>query len=371
VEIIDIVHLRRPLRLAARAAGSLLAGEPLSVTIFRSEEVRRALRRRIQSVPFDVIHFDTIGLADYLDDVDGLPAVMTHHGAESAMIRRRIRHEPNWVKKAFFVAEWKLLERYERRMCGRFPVNVTMSDHDTRLLAGVAPQARFEVVANGVDVDFFAPARRSAARTLIFAGRLDQYSNRDAIVHFMREIWPGVVQRYPDARLHLIGANAPRMLEEMAARDPRVKLHGFVPDVRPFFADATAVVCPNRDGGGTRIKVLDALAQGMPIVSTTICCEGIDVEPERDVLIADTPQAFVAQIARVFDDPTLRTRLAVNARALAERRYSWNALACRLVELYEGLAPRAEPLANSARAASRRAPATPPADAAQEAGVAR
>ncbi len=113
---------------------------------------------------------------------------------------------------------------------------------------------------------------------------------------------------------------------------------GFVPDIRPFFDDAAVAICPVRDGGGTRIKILDNLALGMPIVTTTVGLEGIDAVPERDVLVADTPEEFVAQVGRVFDDGALRRRLARNARALAEAVYSWDRVAKGLLEVYEGVA---------------------------------
>jgi glycosyltransferase involved in cell wall biosynthesis len=127
----------------------------------------------------------------------------------------------------------------------------------------------------------------------------------------------------------------------MAATDPRMKLHGFVPDVRPFFQSAAVAICPVRDGGGTRIKILDALAQGIPMVTTTIGCEGISVAPERDVLIADTAEDYARQIGRVFDDPVLRRDLSANGRQLAVTRYSWDALADRLNEAYRRVATSA------------------------------
>jgi glycosyltransferase involved in cell wall biosynthesis len=120
----------------------------------------------------------------------------------------------------------------------------------------------------------------------------------------------------------------------MAANDPRIRVHGFVPDVRPFFAAATVAICPIWDGGGTRIKVLDGLAQGMPLVATSIGAEGIDVTPERDLLIADTPAQFAQQISRIFTDGALRERLEVNGRRLVETVYSWDSIAKKLAALY-------------------------------------
>jgi polysaccharide biosynthesis protein PslH len=334
VQIVDVSAATSMAGLAKRAAAGLLTLSPLTVTIFQSNEVRRLLRAAVAERRFDVIHLDTISLAQYLPDVGATPAVMTHHGAESFMIRRRIGHEGNPLRRAVFFAEWLALERYERRMCPRVGSNVTMSALDRDLLARVAPDAAFSVVPNGVDIAYFTPAPRPPGRRVIFAGRLDQYSNRDAILHFMETAWLRLRASHPDVHIDIIGSNPPPSLVELAGRDDHVHVHGFVPDVRPYFRDASVAICPIRDGGGTRIKVLDALAQGMPLVTTSIGAEGIDVVPDRDVLMADTPEQFAGAIGRIFDEPALAARLGVNGRALVERLYSWDALAASLVDTY-------------------------------------
>jgi glycosyltransferase involved in cell wall biosynthesis len=335
VDIVDITGRTTPLSLALRGLGGLLTADPLSVSLFRSGNVRAHIRRLMRDHVFDVVHLDTIGLAEYLSDTGRLPSVMTHHGAESFMIQRRIAREPNVVKKLFFVAEWLMLRRYERRMCPRVSRNVVMSDLDRAILREIAPDASFEVVDNGVDVQFFTPVERAGDPAIIFAGRLDQYSNREGILFFLRAVWPLVRAAYPTSIMHVIGMNPPSALADIAAQDDGVKLHGFVPDVRPYFAASMVAICPVRDGGGTRIKVLDALAQGIATVSTTIGCEGIDVQSERDILIADSPEEFLRQIGRVFSDPALRSRLSENARHLAVNRYSWDVLAPRLIGAYQ------------------------------------
>ena len=336
VDIIDIADRTEPLKLALRGISAMLTADPLSVALYRSDDLRQRMHALMRAHRFDVVHIDTIGLAEYLPDAGGVPTVMTHHGAESFMIRRRISREPNPFKKLFFVFEWLTLRKYERRMCRAVNLNVVMSDLDKTILEETAPGA-YTVVANGVDVDVFKPVEPADAPAIIFAGRLDQYSNREGILFFLREAWPLIREAYPSAIMHVIGMNAPKSLEEIASRDARVKLHGFVPDVRPYFQAATVAICPVRDGGGTRIKILDALALAMPIVSTTVGCEGIDVTPESDLLVADTPAEFARQIGRVFDDRALRAKLGENGRRLAVSRYSWDVLARQLNAAYEGV----------------------------------
>jgi glycosyltransferase involved in cell wall biosynthesis len=353
VDIIDIAAKWQPRRMALTALGSLPRLLPLSASIYESRLMRRRLHELRQTRRFDLAHFDTIGLAQYFDDVGDLPRVVTHHGAESHMIRRRIQHERSAIRRAYFVYEWFALQRYERCHCPRFDANIVVSEDDGAILQEVAPEATFTPIENGVDLEFFAPVPPTANRALVFAGRLDQYANRDGMLNFMTSVWPLLRRRHEDAIIHIIGHNPPEALLHVAAKDPRVKVHGFVPDVRPFFRDSAVMICPLRDGGGTRIKILDGLALGMPIVSTSVAIEGIAVVPERDLLIADRPDEFVQQITRVFSDVALRDRLATNARRLAEQRYSWNRLADDLGRLYGELVERHQCRAGATGAGSR------------------
>jgi polysaccharide biosynthesis protein PslH len=339
VTIVDGTAATRGAGIATRAL-KLAAGVPLTVSVSNLPEMRARLRAALAAERFDLVHFDTIGLACYLDEIGDTPAVLSHHGAEGGMMLRRVRREPSRLRKLVFGLEGRLLSRYEARMCPRFRDNLVCSSLDASLLGEQAPRAHFTVVANGVDTDYFAPLPVAGGRNVIFAGRLDQYSNRDAIRHFSFEVWPRIRARFPDAVLDVIGSNPPADLVAAARAEPTLRVHGFVPDIRPFFEKATLAVCPIRDGGGTRVKILDNLSLGKPIVTTRTGIEGIDAEPERDLLVAETPQEFAAQIARIFTDGELRARLASNARSLAERRYSWRSIVEVMLDAYEKAAAR-------------------------------
>jgi glycosyltransferase involved in cell wall biosynthesis len=216
-------------------------------------------------------------------------------------------------------------------------MNVAMSELDQSILQSEAPGSRFCVVGNGVDTTYFTPSEGADTPTIIFAGRLDQYSNRVGILHFLRRAWPLIRIAYPTVTMHVIGMNPPEELADIARTDGQIKLHGFVPDVRPYFRSSMVAICPVLDGGGTRIKILDALAMGVPMVSTTIGCEGINVTPEQDLLLADGPEAFAQQIGRVFDDANLRRALSRNGRRAVETRYSWDILADNLNAAYQAI----------------------------------
>lgn len=334
IRIIDGTRTTLPRGLATRLP-RLVAGVPLTVSVSDLSEMHQAIGDEVCRHSFDLVHFDTIGLACYLGDVVGIPSVINHHNAESFMMRRRTKLERSQFKRILFLLEAHMLRQYEAKMCPRFKDNFVVSELDAQQLSEVAPSAHYSVIPNGVDIDYFKKMPPVSNHRMVFAGRLDQYSNRDAILYFIGEIWPRILKSFPDASLDILGSNATSELNALAHRYSSIRLRGFVPDIRPYFQTATVAVCPIRDGGGTRLKILDNLAMGKPIVTTTIGIEGIAATPERDLLVADSPEDFAAQVARVFTDEALRGRLSEAARRLAEERYSWTSIIAYLLGRFQ------------------------------------
>jgi glycosyltransferase involved in cell wall biosynthesis len=159
-------------------------------------------------------------------------------------------------------------------------------------------------------------------RTLVFFGQLSYVPNIDGLVHFFQEIWPRIAAASPDARCKIVGGSAPPAIRALAG--PRVELTGFVPDLRPHLAEAAAVIVPLRLGGGTRLKIVEAMAMGKAIVSTTLGAEGIEAASGRDIVLADDPAAFADAASRLLADPGLAARIGRSARQLAVERYSWS-----------------------------------------------
>ncbi len=335
VNIIDISSSTSGLSLYAIAIKSLFKHNPLSVEMFKFTEMSHVIKKLTNEIDFQIVHYDTISLAEYFKDAEGIPKILNHHGAESFMIHRRIANEPNYLKKLFFLMEARKLRRYEKDNCPKFDLNIVVSEFDKEILEEISPGLKIEIVENGVDINYFLPSeRKNNNKRLIFAGRLDQYSNKDAILYFCNKVWPLIKEKIPDTRLTIIGNNPPQKLVEIANHDRGIELLGYVDDVRPFFANAMISICPIRDGGGIRIKILDALAMGMPIISTSIGCEGIEITPGKDVLIADTPQEFIESIDKIFSDNDTLINLSINARKTAENKYSWNAISRKLDHFY-------------------------------------
>ena len=318
------------------ALKSIFTNDPLTVNLFKSKQMHEVVKSLSNRIPFDIAHYDTISLAEYINDTCDIPKFLTHHGVESFMIRRRISNESNYLKKIYLFIEFKKLCRYEKYNCSRFAMNIAVSNDDKKMLSDISPGLKIDVVENGVDVNFFLPkTKHDNTNRLIFAGRLDQYSNMDAVINFCTNIWPLVKEKIPGIRFTIIGNNPPQKLLDIAKNDKEIEILGYVDDVRPYFTMATISVCPIRDGGGTRIKILDAMAMGMPIVATTIGCEGIDVTPGKDLLIADSPEEYIKNIGVILNNENVRKSISISARQKVEDRYSWNSIGSKLNRLYE------------------------------------
>jgi len=317
---------------------SLFTQDPFSVNWAKSRGMRSKLRKMVESVKFDVVHFDTIGLAGYRGEVGSLPKILNHHNMESHLLRRRVEFESHPLKRLYYTREAEKLERFQQRVCPEFDVHLTVSEVDRERLLELVPGIRTEVIANGVDVDYFRPSgAQQTPGNLVMASGMNWFPNKDAVLYMCDEIWPRLCARMPDLTWTVVGSSPPQRLRDLAAKDSRITVTGFVDDVRPYLDRAEIYLCPMRDGGGTRLKILDALSMSKPIVSTTMGCEGIDITPGVDVLLADTPDEFVDQVARLRSDAGLRQGITKAARELAIRRYSWDVIGNQLATVYRSL----------------------------------
>jgi glycosyltransferase involved in cell wall biosynthesis len=337
VEVLPIPSEAAEWRRALLLATSYLTADPYTVNWLKSARMGERLAAVLAAQAFDAVQFDTISLAVYRDLVNGPRTVLTHHNVESHMMLRRAEHETSALKRHYLRREGRRLAAYERRMCGRFDVNVTCSALDSERLAEVAPGVRTVEVPNGVDLDYFHPdGGPETPGRLVFAGRLSAYANRRAARYLVEEIWPRARVRLPGATLDIVGAAPPPEAVALARDEPRVRVPGFVDDVRPYLDRAEVYVCPITDGGGTKLKVLDALAMGKAMVAHPVACEGIEVKDGESVLLATTPEAFVAHIAGLLADPARRRAIGAAGRRLVEERYSYASIGRRMADVLAG-----------------------------------
>jgi sugar transferase (PEP-CTERM/EpsH1 system associated) len=319
-------------KFAALATG-LSSRAPFSVVAHRSAAFQARVTELIGSGGFDIVHADTVALGQFVESLR-IPKVLTHHNIESLLMARRAEVESNPLARGVLRRESGKLARYEARTAPGFDVNIVMSASDEAVLAARVPGLRTVVVPNGTDTEYFAPVTDATAGALIYTGGMNMFANRDAVMHFLDQIWPAIAARVPSTRFFAVGQDPPPELRAAAERDSRVVVTGKVPDIRPYVRQAAVYVVPLRVGGGTRLKVLDAMASGKAIVSTSIGCEGIRVTPGTHLVVADSPEAFAGATAGLLEDAPRRAALGAAARQLVEQQYAWPAVGATLLDAY-------------------------------------
>jgi polysaccharide biosynthesis protein PslH len=338
VRFLPIEKLRRPGGKWRTALESLVLPSGYTTRWLQGKHAREAFMRAAQT-KYDLVHFDTIGLAPFRLLFDCRTATLGHHNIESSMLLRRASNESNVLKKAYFYNEGKRLQYYESKVAPTFNANITCSDLDSARLKQIAPAARTITIPNGVDVEYFSPhAGETSANTLVFVGSLNWYPNVDAVLFLLREIWPVLKSRIPQLRLDIVGSAPPPQLIEMAASLEGVQVHGFVEDVRPYIQRAAVYVCPIRDGGGTKLKLLDAFSMAKCVVAHPIACEGINAVAGVHVEHAGQALEFVEAIQRLLGDATRRNQMGLMARQLAVESYSFSRIGAQLAEVFRALA---------------------------------
>jgi glycosyltransferase involved in cell wall biosynthesis len=340
-----VVTVANPAYGAGRARKRLLQLASLGSThsfewLGHSEKPFRDALAQMLARRFDVVHFELGPMAAYANACSLGPGprpvlCLDEHNIEYDIVRRTAVAEAGPLRRAYSAIEWRKVRREERQAWSHLDGCTLTSARDEQLLLEDAPEARTAVVPNGVDVEFFRPSSIAAPRgpqTLLFFGAIDYYPNTDAMLFFLNDVFPRLHEKYPRLRLCVVGRRPPESI--VAHRSAHVEVTGVVDDVRPWLDRADVVIAPLRIGGGTRLKILEAMAMGKAIVSTSLGAEGLDVVAERDLLIADDAEAFVHQTARLLDDPALARRVGSGARRLVASRYSWKAAVDRLSNFY-------------------------------------
>ena len=335
VEIWELPRRWRSWRWWAELTWSPLYRAPYGARSFWSPLLAARWQHTLARYQGVLVHFDSIDLGLFAGAAADFRKVLNHHTCESAMAYRRAEKESNPLKKAYLWHQARKLERLEQEICHQFDVNLAVSELDAQLLLSRDPRAHFHLVENGTDTSYYEPAAGSEEpRSLIFAGSLGWYPNVSAVQFFVREIWPSIKQQCPGAHFCVAGQRPSESLLQWLMEDPDIVVVPSPEDIRPWIARAALFVCPMLDGGGTKLKILDAMAMGKPVVSTSIGCEGLAVSPGKNILVADTPEDFATAVHNLLEDPVTRQRLAAAGRKLVEDQYSWDVIGSHLEGAY-------------------------------------
>jgi polysaccharide biosynthesis protein PslH len=269
----------------------------------------------------------------------GLPRVLTLENLSWRYYEARARAAGGGPEAAGLRLEGRRFERFDRRRLGAYDLLVTMSEDDAAAVRSVSDTPSV-VVPNGVDTSALRAGPPVSEPLAIFTGTLAYPPNAEALLWLLRDLWPRIRADVPAARLLVVGRDAPEEARRLAGADDSVTLAGWVPDMQPWFDRASVVLVPIRSGGGTRLKILDGLASGRAMVTTSAGVQGVDVRDGEHALVADGADAFTTATVRLLRDGDLRARLGASARRLAEERYDWAALGDRLERALVGLAGR-------------------------------
>ncbi|MBM4431885.1 MAG: glycosyltransferase, partial [Chloroflexi bacterium] len=267
--------------------------------------------------------------------------VFDAHNAEYLLQQRifesDVRRPRRWLGAIYSWLQWQKLRRYEAQVCRRADRVIACSPADARALAGLVAGLEATIVPNGVDIGHYQPGivppLDLGAYAMVFTGKMDFRPNVDAVLWFCSQVLLAIQQRYPSAHLYVVGKNPHPRLAPLKGQEG-VTITGFVEDVRPYIGGAAVYIVPLLTGGGTRLKVLEAMAMGQAVVSTTLGCEGIDAVAARDVVLADQPDDFAAQVCALLQDPARRRTLGQAARTFVEQHSDWPIVARPLEALY-------------------------------------
>ena len=306
----------------------LFSSEPYGITKYCRPEVRRGLRALLEQENYDVILCDFMAAAGVIPWDCATPKVLFTHNVEATIWRRHYEVASNMIWKAISWQEWRKMEAAERRYLRLADRVLAVSETDRDAFAAFLNAEKLTVIPTGVDIEYFQPlAGEETANSLVFTGSMDWLPNQDAIFYFADAILPLIREHSPEVFLDVVGRNPSRKLQALAESEKSIRLTGWVDDIRPFLGRGSVCIVPLRIGGGTRLKIFEAMAMGKAVVSTSVGAEGLAVRSGENIILADTPNDFAQAVISLLRDPRRRQQLGAAARTLVQENYSWTMVA--------------------------------------------
>jgi polysaccharide biosynthesis protein PslH len=326
----------------ARLAGNLLSPLPYSVASHIGPLMRQALHAFAAANAVDLWQFEWTALADALGAAPGLRRLVVAHNVDSLIWRRYFEAETHPLRRWYFKHQWRKYDRFERRVFAEVDRVVTVSDDDAAIVRDQFGVPGVDVVENGIDRTYFEAVQgEREPGSILFLGALDYRPNADAVALLLDRIFPAVRAQLPSARLCIVGRNPAPALVERVRTLTDVELHANVADVRPYLARNSLMAVPLRVGGGSRLKILEALASGLPVVSTRVGAEGLALVPGRDLVVVEDGEGMAAALVESLRAPDPLRAMTEHGRRLVLEQYDWDVLAGKLEQVWETcVAPR-------------------------------
>lgn len=309
---------------------SIFDSRPYATLRFISPEMRGLIAKSVRDEKPDAIICDTVFSAVNLPETK-VPLIVNSPDVEHLILKRYISFETNPIKRIYASMEMQKVKRWETQICRRAKVCMACSEHDRKVLAGLAPDSSAVFLPNVVDTESYVPKFESKGSALLFQGGMDWFPNPDAVEFFSTEILPIIRKSVPDAVFVAAGRNPSPEMVARYSNMPGVNLTGTVPDMRPYLENAALCVVPLRIGSGTRLKILESAAAGKAIVSTRLGAEGLDFVDGEEIILADSPEDFSVAVVDLLQNEPKRRALAMAARKRVVERYSYTNLRQTLV----------------------------------------
>lgn len=342
-EVHTVPLVRSAMRNVTTLAGSLVAGRSWIIERDGSAAMHRLLNRLVHDAaaagrPYDLVHADQLNMAQFAAPLP-LPRLLDQHNAVWTVFRRLAAQERG-LKRLLWEREWRRLRQYEGRVCRAFEAVTAVSEEDRQaLLDAIGGHRDIPVIPIAVDAEREAPiARQPGARGILSLATMMWPPNVDGVLWFAGSIYPLIKRQVEGVRFFVVGQRPVPEVRALPAQDATIEVTGYVPDPAPYIAGSACLIVPLRSGGGMRVKILEALARGIPVVSTTIGYEGIDLTPGEHLLVGDTPEEFAAAVTQLLTDPALGQRIAAAGRQRLIERYDWRAVCPAMDRVYEQLA---------------------------------
>ncbi len=314
------------LAFAGQLAKGLVQSLPVAVSRYRSAEMKRQIADLNRKEKFDCVVCDFLFPAPNMPDLSS--CVLFEHNVEAMIWRRHVENAPTVAHRLYYELQARRMFEYEREVCRGARSVIAVSDVDAEAIRTQYGARRVSSVPTGVDLDYFArPAGASPVADLIFVGSMDWLPNIDGASWFVREVLPLIRRRRPECTVALTGRKPTAELLALAKSDPGIQVTGTVPDIRPFLWGSAVSIVPLRIGGGTRLKIFEAMAARVPVVSTNIGAEGLPVENGAHIHIADDAAGFADRCRELMESAPARERMAGAAWDLVSARFSWDAVA--------------------------------------------
>jgi sugar transferase (PEP-CTERM/EpsH1 system associated) len=309
-------------------ARNMLTSQPYAIAKYCRPEVAMRLRKLLGEQVFDVMVCDFVNAGGVIPWEAPCTKILFTHNVEAMIWRRHFQNARNPFWKAAARREYRATDRVEQAYLRSADHVLAVSEVDRKFFSQFIEPSKITVIPTGVDIDFFEPAQSAMeGNILVFTGSMDWIPNDDAIFYFVKMIFPLIQMQIPDTELWIVGRSPSPRLRDLGDHVRGIRVTGRVDDIRPYVRDAAVCIVPLRIGGGTRLKIFEAMAMGKAVVSTTIGAEGLPVQHGKNILLADQPQDFADNVVSLLKNPLYRENLGRAARYLVEKEHSWDSVA--------------------------------------------